>query len=581
MALSLGDIRSEAIKEISEYISSVGGSPTEFKVSGIDLCSAWKLSIDVNGRKIEVIIAVDLLFPFTKPQFYVSKEDHFLKYPHVEETGRLCLLPDQATFSHRHPTEVLKSLIDDARQLLNDSYEGKNVKDFENEFCSYWNRCITPDSSLFYSTIKPVAPSRIIAVSERRNRLFLGENIYELEKWISNRLGSDEVGKLVEGAFFWLDQPLYPNQYPNDGNDLINIVHKESGLLFSIIGKMKNLIAITILFGFDTDSGPALAGIKISPSQKKVAGYRPGRADPREIWERYYSRRSCDRHKVERADSLWIHTRGGNPILQSSLYGKSVCLIGCGSLGADIAHMLAKSGVSALYLIDKDILSYGNIGRHLLGAKYVGKNKAQALCDYLNKHLPHLNITYSDEDWRLIIDQKPFCLENYDVIVSTTADWGSDDLLNILCRKNANMPPIVYGWFEAHGCAGHALAVMDIGGCLRCGMDECGVFSRSVCWWPDEHKELIREPACGAFYNPYGVEETIGTKLVLLELILDVLSDKVKNSVLRSWIGRESYLYECGGRWNTDWVKLHGNPGCGQIIISEEWKIASDCQLCR
>jgi tRNA A37 threonylcarbamoyladenosine dehydratase len=51
-------------------------------------------------------------------------------------------------------------------------------------------------------------------------------------------------------------------------------------------------------------------------------------------------------------------------------------LIGCGSLGGYVAHLLSRAGVGRLTLTDNDCLGWENLGRHILGASSIGRWKA-------------------------------------------------------------------------------------------------------------------------------------------------------------------------------------------------------------
>ena len=65
------------------------------------------------------------------------------------------------------------------------------------------------------------------------------------------------------------------------------------------------------------------------------------------------------------------------------LTGKSVAVVGCGSLGAKIAASLARSGVGKFVLVDDDVLRPGNLVRHELDWMSVGRHKADALAERL------------------------------------------------------------------------------------------------------------------------------------------------------------------------------------------------------
>jgi len=68
-----------------------------------------------------------------------------------------------------------------------------------------------------------------------------------------------------------------------------------------------------------------------------------------------------------------------NPKEAERLSGKHVAFVGCGSGGSALALMASKSGVGRFTLIDPDVLSLENVGRHILARRYVGTPKVQGL----------------------------------------------------------------------------------------------------------------------------------------------------------------------------------------------------------
>ncbi len=63
----------------------------------------------------------------------------------------------------------------------------------------------------------------------------------------------------------------------------------------------------------------------------------------------------------------------------ASLAGKSVCIVGSGSLGAKIAVSLARAGVGRFEIVDGDVFLFGNLVRHEFDWRDLGSHKVDAL----------------------------------------------------------------------------------------------------------------------------------------------------------------------------------------------------------
>ena len=61
------------------------------------------------------------------------------------------------------------------------------------------------------------------------------------------------------------------------------------------------------------------------------------------------------------------------------LKGRSAVLFGAGALGGHVAVTLAESGIDSLKIVDGDLLSPGNVVRHVAGHDQVGGSKVNAV----------------------------------------------------------------------------------------------------------------------------------------------------------------------------------------------------------
>ena len=156
---------------------------------------------------------------------------------------------------------------------------------------------------------------------------------------------------------------------------------------------------------------------------------------------------------------------------QRRLAGSRVLLCGCGALGSTIANLLARAGVAALRIVDRDFVELSNLQRQVLfdeADAQAGLPKAIAAAEKLRQ----INSTVTIEP--IVADIDPaniegFC-EGIDVILDGTDNFETRFLINDAAVKLGL--PWIYG-----GCVGAEGQTMTIlpgqTPCLRCLMPEC------------------------------------------------------------------------------------------------------------
>lgn len=77
------------------------------------------------------------------------------------------------------------------------------------------------------------------------------------------------------------------------------------------------------------------------------------------------------------------------------LSGKSVGIVGLGSVGSKIALSLARIGVSRFYLVDEDIFLPENVCRHVLNWQNIGEHKVDAIAEILSRIAPNIEVDVS------------------------------------------------------------------------------------------------------------------------------------------------------------------------------------------
>ena len=539
--------------------------------------AGWELpELCLDDPKLRVRILLSEQAPFEAPRIAIAPAPTLLSWPHLEEHGLLCLLPDSANFSVTDPGAVVKALLFDAQKLVHSSLNGDNARDFEDEFESYWSRWERTLRDEDVSAIcTPEGPSRMVCAWHSTGGTFVAEDEKALRSWLINRYGKgiSETATILPVPLLWLRRPLRPSEYPatvravraalpdNATTDLFDATLFDTERSWTFV-----------LLGFTGRNGAGFAAVCLRKPEALNNGFRS--RPPKGIVLARYDSAPVNGFQVRRYDGSWIHGRDHNPDTQP-LSTKSVVIVGIGSIGSGVTELLTKAGVRRLTLIDKETMDSANSSRHTLGARSVGKNKAQEAARELAARFPHLTFLPFSDPAAKILFEDPAAIRDADLLISTTGDWPTESLLNAFFTKGQALPTLLYGWTEPYAAAGHAVVFFHGHGCLRCVSDDIGRFRVPITTWPPEGT-VKSVPACGGQFQPYGAVELAHVQAMTAQLALDVLLGRVDCSSHRAWVGSRRLLDQSGGSWNSAWITVHGDPGNGGQLL--EMPIVPDPQ---
>lgn len=213
------------------------------------------------------------------------------------------------------------------------------------------------------------------------------------------------------------------------------------------------------------------------------------------------------------------------PEWAAQLVGKTVGIVGAGSVGVKLATSLARSGVRRFYIVDDDVVLPENLVRNDLDWRDVGEHKAQAAKRRLELVAPGVEVR--DEVLRLTGQENNASvarvlkrLGGCDMIVDATADPGVFNLLAHVAGRYSK--PLV--WMEVYGGG--------IGGMVarsRPGLDAepwrmRAAYHAATADAPD--------PAPGNASEPYAVEGAGGQPLVASDAAVAIVAGYATSMVL-------------------------------------------------
>ncbi len=543
--------------------------------------TGWRTTIQAINKEWLVDIGLPNRFPDTPPIACVHNwEELFLRNPHVLKDGFLCVIPDSAAINSNDPVSLFHYVNEKAKEVL----EGTDSKDFKDEFSYYWGRCSTEgaQSVLLIDSVGDL--EKEFPVVFCKGYVCVASSLSRLNQWVTNYIGkpSDLENERI-GIRLDLESPLIPTDYPDTLEDLLSLAEVNDPRAEQLIKNnlIQNKLNALVLLAQKEGAGIALGGLiynglGLAQAKDFTKGFRPGKIPPNLLFsraQRLIHSTIIKKCKVTHVDHEYIHSRGGDG---RNFSQKKVLLIGCGSLGGYVAHLLSRAGIGYLTVTDNDILGWENVGRHVLGASYLGRWKAEAMSEALIRELPHLNIVGIPKDWRDIYEENQNIFDEHDLVISTVADWRCEGPLNALKLKH-NLPPLLFGWLEPHAVAGHCLVISEKGGCFECGTNQFGQFDQHVANFEDS--TIIKEPGGCIHYQRYGPTALMPVASLITNITIEcLLADSIQSN-LYSWISSKEHMESAKANISPCWQNNINEKGYSKTF-KNVWPKSKTCQLC-
>ncbi len=568
-----------------------GGVPVRLKDTDLSgykdrpFVAGWRIPVlfeDGVVRRIDVLLSP--WFPRISPRTALVDHPGRLTWPHVESDGVLCLLSNSHDADLDDPVNVIDHLMARSCQLIADLLEGTIIeRDFKEEFLTYWNYDLN-DPRRVYSLVNPEGPSREIFAWHGKGFTVVGETKGALADWLKHRFDGIKDGNLEfeKACLLWLETPPLPSEYPHSGTALLELTTKAGADSLSIMqtGGDASHSSLTVLIGSEGRAGPGLLGVRVIGSKSKPAritrnrGFREGKVPEDLALARLLTTSKIARSKVLRADPIWVHGRGRDsrsPQLQAA----SVVVFGCGSVGSTVVVKLLQAGVGQVAICDSDDLEWANISRHELGGAAVGSKKSIEMARRLQRDFPHASVVGYEQTVQSAISGESDWLSKADLVISATGSGQADKALNDWHKKGGRRIPVVYGWTEPFGVAGHAVAIGASGPCLSSIVSNIGLSTFELTTF--DTPIVAEEPSCGVHYTPYGAIELGFINNLVAELAVDCLLGRVVESTHRMWAGREDLLLDSGGKWSEAALQLMPNGARGGRLLDRRLLCCGCC----
>ena len=222
---------------------------------------------------------------------------------------------------------------------------------------------------------------------------------------------------------------------------------------------------------------------------------------------------------------------------------KSVLLVGCGSVGSELALRLTSAGVGRLTVSDPDTFSEENLYRHVLSLKDIGRLKTEALAWEMALKHPWAEVTARRE--RLEELRNPAVLRRFDLVVIAVGSPTVERVFAEYCRQEAVDVPVMNCWLEGYGIGGHAiLAMPETKGCWHCAYVDPKTLTRGLTsnlnFLAPGQIVVRSRGGCGTQFLPYSGIAANWTATMAADLAVRFLTGEVTTSSKVSWKGAEA-----------------------------------------
>ncbi len=358
----------------------------------VETSAGWKGMIPNEGKAREVLIDLPLRFPFKPPRVQPTDEESVGWSWHRELDGALCLVAedDHEGLWWADPAAFLEHIAAWFTQAEAGWQDDRPDLDLERYFHA------SEDTRLFlYGDLSEYCNAFVRFRAARNNTMImtLGTSPAKVSPRMKDRFGyMVNLGKV--------DVP------PRTWGDIASRIDPSVNLDRRI---RQHTISVVVLSYTRADHPGALV-VEVWPTTSGTIAVRRLRSSPNT--------------EVARA------ARAG--LLAPAIRNSKVAVVGTGALGSFIADMLVRAGVRHLTLIDGDVVTPGNVVRHVAGEDQIGMPKPDAVREQLGRH---------DPAWArdIVAVHEPLIsgadatevIAHHDLVVDATADFATTALLHL------------------------------------------------------------------------------------------------------------------------------------------------------
>ena len=536
--------------DIGHWISSIG----EPVVDVDDLPGGvWRVVFELGGRRRTVDFSFDPSFPLSMPVAHVVGGDVPDLVGVRLDDGFVCWFDEHSVYvDTRDPASVARHAVLRVAEVLSGgspliSPERRALAEYE----TYWRHAASGE-------IVHAGESTGFAVTLRHRE----------SAWFADPSASD--GVLVE--LLPCAPPLPPRAKKMTvgwvREHLLKHTSREARRkLTSLLSGGHKRQFLTVLFRVPRPGDlPIVVGLRLPPPR----GEGP------------VLLRGSDAQPVE---ALYVHNfapsqlrrRGG---ASESLHGKRALIAGVGSVGGEVARLLAQVGYGHLTLVDHDVMEPENTYRHVAGGriKWIGRRKTDAVKEAIEERLLACEVRSVPTRLQPAITSGEVNLSEFDLVVVCTDDGISAQYANQVVHELRGSTTMLVVWMEPHGLAWHVLATRGgVNGCFECLVRDTGgnLISNRANVAKAGQDFLADAVGCGGRYVEFSALHAAQAATMAVEIAVQ----PNMRTGLKTHLGDPSAFLAAGFELSERATHLRDGPAEHWVVSAD---LASDgCSLCR
>lgn len=545
--------------EIEQAISRVSSS----SVLKLEHEGGGNCLVSLKGKSREWSVRLELPsnFPHKLPDAVLLNKEVIGLIPHVNRKGVICLeSSDSLWVDHTRPTEIithfLESVCEDLDRFSLSIYQDELLDEYEGYFLV---PTIFNSVNSFYQAGDEVETPRLLIhkQSVRRNPESIKPVLIHPEgSSIPRNFSNANVSeRLTASAIIHLplDEAVLPprNAEQLSGEYIFdlkkNVAPKNIKRLEKQLKKKGvNYWAFVLISMPRTDGNRTQLLLRFSASKPLPHPL----AEKNDDWK-------VDVFRLNQLSQEYLLERGGS---DCSLQNIHIAVIGCGSVGGEVAYMLAKAGCGRLTLIDDELFEPDNIYRHRLGGRYLNFkpndngvvasiSKVDALKSSLTKDLPCVQVSAIPK--QLNQSDSSALPKDIDLAVVAVGSPTESTIINHIL-KDSGIHKAVFCWNEASSIGGHAIALDLNSSCYEClHSGPNGLRPKTILSLVEPGQVITKNlTGCAGVFTPFSYLDSVRTAELAAQLAINLIS-KNEHSIARSWKGAGSDNVKTTERYDT------------------------------